>query len=107
MNQLAKMAANNAMTLQGQPCLIVDHLKPGDDPKGAHCIARPSVHDPFGERVSTEKWDVTVLRENELIPGDRVSLLDEDGAVEMELVITSPSQSLTALRVYSAIPVMS
>ena len=107
MNHLAKLAATNAMTLQGQPCLIVDHLKPGDDPIGAKCIARPSVHDPFGERVTTEKWDVTVLRENELMPGDKVRLLDEVGVVEMELVITKPEQSLTAMRVYSAIPVMS
>jgi len=105
MNQLAKMAATNAMALQGQPCLIVDHLKPDDDPVGAHCIARPSVHDPFGERVSTEKWDVTVKRENELVPGDKVRLLDELGVVEMELLITKPEQSLTGLRVYSAIAV--
>jgi hypothetical protein len=104
MNQLAKMAAINAMAIQGQPCLIVNHLKPGDDPIGAMCIARPSVDESFGERISSEKYDVTVLRENKMRPNDSVKLLDEDGEVEMTLVISKPAQALSAMRVYIAIP---
>ena len=104
MNHLAKLAATNAMTLQGQPCLVVDHLQPAADPVNARCIARPSVHDPFGERFSSEKYDVTVLREVELQSGDQVHLLDDNNEVEMILVIAKPEQLLTAIRVYSAIP---
>lgn len=104
MNRLAKMAATNAMILQGQPCLIVDHLKPNDDPIGAKCIARPSIDESFGERISTENYDVTVLRENKMRVGDEVHLLDELGEVEMILVISKPERTLSAMRVYIAIP---
>ncbi len=98
------MAANNIMTMQGQPCLIVDHLKPNDDPVGARCVARPSVDESFGERLSTEKYDVTVLREHKMRPSDQVHLLDELGEVEMILEITKPEHTKTALRVYIAVP---
>lgn len=104
MNPIAKLAANNAMTMQGQPCLIVDHLKPNDDPVGARCVARPSVDESFGERISSENYDVTVLRENKMRVRDEVHLLDELGEVEMVLVISKPERVLTALRVYIAIP---
>jgi hypothetical protein len=104
MNNLATLAANNAMVLQGQPCLIVDHLKSLDEPKAATCIARPSVAETFGERISGENYDITVLRENKMRVGDEVHLLDEENEVESVLVITKPAQSLTAMRVYIAIP---
>lgn len=98
MSQLAKMSAETVLSLHGQDCRLV--FKNGNDAELARCIAKPSLDQSSSDRISTDKYDVSVLKQYKLKNGDEVQLLDGDGEIEMTIVISQPFVLLAAMRVF-------
>lgn len=98
MSQLAQMSADTVLNLHGQDCRLV--FKNGRDAEITRCIAKPSLDQSSGDRISADKYDVSVLEQYKLKTGDEVALLDDDGEIEMTIVISKPFVLLAAMRVF-------